>query len=70
MLYNDAHRDGERLMEPAGYASSFGPELADFAQAVLDGAPLQAGPEESLGELRTALAIYRSAASGAWEEVW
>ena len=30
----------------------------------------QAGPEESLGELRTALAIYRSAASGGWEDVW
>ena len=69
-LYNDAHRDGEGLMEPAGYAASFGPELADFAQAALDGAPLQAGPEESLGELRTALAIYRSAASGAWEDIW
>ena len=69
-LYDNAHRDGLRLLEPAGYAASFGPELADFARAVLDGAPPQAGPEESLGELRTALAIYRSAASGAWEEVW
>ena len=69
-LYNDSHRDGQRLMEPAGYPASFGPELADFANAVLDGTPLQAGPEASLGELRTALAIYRSAASGAWESVW
>ena len=69
-LYNDAHREGERLMEPAGYAASFGPELADFAHAVLDGAAPQAGPEESLGELRTALAIYRSAQSGSWEDVW
>ena len=69
-LYNDEHRDGQRLIEPAGYAASFGPELADFAHAVLEGTPLQAGPEESLGELRTALAIYRSAASGDWEDVW
>ena len=69
-LYDAAHPDGERLLEPAGYAASFGPELADFAQAILDGTPPQAGPEESLGELRTALAIYRSAASGAWEDVW
>ena len=69
-LYNDAHREGKRLIEPAGYAASFGPELADFAQAVLDGTPLGAEPEESLGELRTALAIYRSATSGAWEDVW
>ena len=70
VLYNDAHRDGRQLLEPAGYAASFGPELADFAHAVLDGRPLQAGPEESLGELRTALATYRSAARGGWEEVW
>ncbi len=69
-LYDDAHRDGERLMAPAGYAASFGPELADFARAVLDGTSLKAGPQESLGELRTALAIYRSAASGAWEALW
>ncbi len=32
--------------------------------------PLQAGPEVSLGELRTALAIYRSAQHGRWEKVW
>ncbi len=36
----------------------------------LDRKPLEAGPEQSLGELRTALAIYRSAVSGKWESVW
>ena len=58
------------MQEPLGYPQSFGPELADFAAAVLDGTPLAAGPEESLGELRLALAIYRSAETHQWEKVW
>jgi predicted dehydrogenase len=49
---------------------AYGLELADFARAVLDGTELAAGPEESLGELRTALAMYRSAESRQWEKVW
>ena len=57
-------------MEPKGYAQSFGPEIADFAAAVLDGKTLEAGPEVALGELRTAFAIYRSAEHGRWEKVW
>ena len=69
-VYDNAHRDGLQVMEPEGYAKSFGPELADFAGAVLEGRQLQAGPREALGELRTVLAIYRSAASGAWEKVF
>jgi len=44
--------------------------LADFAHAVQHGTELAAGPEESLGELRTALAMYRSAESRQWEKVW
>ena len=69
-LFDADHRDGKLLMEPKGYPQSFGPELADFAAAVLDGKALTAGPEQSLGELRTAMAIYRSAASNNWEKVW
>ena len=69
-LYDADHRDGALVLEPQGYPRSFGPELADFAGAVLDGTPLAAGPEQSLGELRAALAIYRSAASKRWEKVW
>ena len=57
-------------MEPAGYPKSFGPQLEDFARVVLDGAEPAAPAEHSLGELRTALALYRSGASGAWEKVW
>ncbi|MBT6148979.1 MAG: Gfo/Idh/MocA family oxidoreductase [Gemmatimonadetes bacterium] len=68
-LFDADHREGKLLMEPKGYPQSFGPELADFAAAVLDGKALTAGPEQSLGELRTAMAIYRSAASNNWEKV-
>jgi predicted dehydrogenase len=53
-----------------GRDASFGYELDDFARAVLEGKNLEAGPEYSLGELRTALAIYRSAESRQWEKVW
>jgi UDP-N-acetyl-2-amino-2-deoxyglucuronate dehydrogenase len=53
-----------------GHASAFGYELDDFSRAVLHGSQLAAPPEYSLGELRTALAIYRSAQSGQWEKVW
>ena len=49
---------------------SYAGELRDFEGAVLDGTPLAAGPEEALGELRSALAMVRSAGSGRWEKVW
>lgn len=69
-LYDAADRQGRQVMPPAGYARSFGPELDDFARAVLDGGEPAATAAHSLGELRTALALYRSAASGRWEKVW
>ena len=50
--------------------ASFGRELADFSRAVLEGTPLAAGPDYALGELRTALALYRSAATREWTKVW
>ena len=55
---------------PQGYMLSYAGQFADFARAVLHGEPLEAGPEVSLGELRTALAMARSAESGRWEKVW
>lgn len=74
LLFHEQHPDGEVLKENMwdgdGRLASFGYELADFAQAVLTGSPLAAPPEYSLGELRTALAIYRSANSRQWEKVW
>ena len=71
LLYNSDNPDGlEILMAGNHNKSAISLELADFAQAVLQGTPLVAGPEESLGELRTALAMYRSAESRQWEKVW
>jgi UDP-N-acetyl-2-amino-2-deoxyglucuronate dehydrogenase len=71
LLYDREKRQGcEILEEGETRGSSFGLELADFARAVLEGTPLVAGPEESLGELRTALAMYRSAENRQWEKVW
>ena len=69
-LWDADHPEGKRLFASPGYTESFGPELADFAAAVLDGKTPDAPPEHALGELRTALALYRSATSQRWEQVW
>ena len=53
-----------------GKVDSYGVELHDFSLAVLDGKPLEAAPAFSLGELRTALAMYRSVDTRCWEKVW
>lgn len=68
-LHDADHRDGFQVMPSQGRAAPFGLELADFAAAVLDGKSLAAGPEDSLGELRAALAMYRSVQSKRWEKV-
>lgn len=60
-LFDGAHPAGQVIMEAfPGKVDSYGFELHDFSLAVLEGKPLQASPEYSLGELRTALAMYRS----------
>ena len=69
-LFDAEHRDGLQVLDAHGYEKSFGPEMLDFSRAVLAGEPLAAGPEQSLGELRTALAMYRSAETKRWEKVW
>jgi predicted dehydrogenase len=69
-IYDADSRDGRSVMTPAGYRKSFGPELDDFSRAVLDGKAPEASAEHSLGELRTALALYRSAETRRWEKVW
>jgi len=70
VLYAAESRRGRAVGEPGGYLRSYAGEFADFAAAVLDDRPLAAGPEHSVGELRTALAMYRSAETGRWEKVW
>lgn len=71
LLYDREHPEGRSILDEGEmFEDAYGLELADFARAVLDGTELAAGPEESLGELRTALAMYRSAESRQWEKVW
>jgi predicted dehydrogenase len=67
-LYDGAGGDGT-VVGRSDYLGSYQGEWRDFESAVLDGAPLAASPEYALGELRAALAIYRSAASRRWEPV-
>jgi predicted dehydrogenase len=56
--------------EQGGYLESYFGQFADFEAAVLDARPLAAPAEYAIGELRTALALYRSAETGRWEKVW
>jgi predicted dehydrogenase len=55
---------------PAGYMASYAGEFVDFARAIRDGKPLDAGPEVAVGELRIAQAMERSARTKRWEKVW
>lgn len=71
LLFNAEHPRGHRVMDAVqGKVDSYGAELKDFAEVVLDGAMMAAAPEYSLGEFRTAKAMYRSIESKRWEKVW
>jgi predicted dehydrogenase len=71
LLIDRDHPHGDVIhTKGTGRLDAFGAELLDFERAVLDGTPLAASPEYSLGELRTALALYRSAETKRWEPVW
>lgn len=70
VLWNAEHPDGQQVGEVGGYMRSYPGEFADFAAAVLDDRPPAAGPEAALGELRVALALYRSVKTRRWEKVW
>lgn len=71
MVYNQKHPSGHAVMSSyEGKADSYGAELKDFSEAVLDGSELAAAPEFAMGELRTAMAMYRSEETRRWEKVW
>ncbi len=70
MLWNAEHPEGQQVGEVGGYMRSYPGEFADFAAAVLDGRAPAAGAEAALGELRVALALYRSVETRRWEKVW
>ena len=69
-LHDGTDWKGTKVGEQGGYLRSYEAELADFARAVLHGTPPAATAEYALGELRLALAMYRSAETQAWEKVW
>ena len=71
LLFNKEYPRGEVIMNAVeGKMNSYGEEIKDFCEVVLDGRTMAATPEFSLGEFRTAQALYRSIKSGRWEKVW
>jgi len=68
-LWDGTDWKGTKQGEQGGYLHSYDAELHDFAHAVLQGTPPAAGAEDAVGELRLALAMYRSAESKHWEKV-
>jgi UDP-N-acetyl-2-amino-2-deoxyglucuronate dehydrogenase len=68
-LYDGTEPRGT-VVGQGNYLQSYEGELADFAAVVLDGVAPAATAEHSLGELRAALAMYRSAETNRWEPVW
>lgn len=70
VLWTQQHPDGTQVGEAGGYLESYYGQFADFEGAVLDGKALAAGAEMAVGELRVALALYRSVQTQRWEKVW
>ncbi len=68
-LYDGSDPRGA-VVGQGGYLQSYESQIVSFEAAVLDGVAPPKGAEYALGELRGALAMYRSAASGRWEPVW
>lgn len=66
----DARGGAGTVVGESAYLDSYAGEWRDFESAVLDGRPLAAPAEYAIGELRAALAMYRSAGSGRWERVF
>ena len=69
-LWDGVEWKGKKMGEQGGYLRSYEAELADFASAVLHGTQPAAPAGYAVGELRLALAMYRSATSNRWEKVW
>jgi len=69
MVY-DGSDPGGIVAGHGSYLQSFIDQLAAFEAAVLDGVQPVAAAEYAVGELRGALAMYRSAETRQWEPVW
>lgn len=68
-LYDGTDWNGTVLGQ-GSYMDSYAGVWRDFEAAVLDGTPLAADAAYSLGEVRAANAMVRSATSKRWEPVW
>jgi UDP-N-acetyl-2-amino-2-deoxyglucuronate dehydrogenase len=68
-LYDGSDPRGA-VVGQGGYLQSYEAQWAAFETAVLDGVPPPVDAAYSLGELRGAEAMVRSAQSGRWEPVW
>lgn len=55
---------------PGGFLTSFGPQMNDFANAILQDKPFYRAPEYAMGDMLVAKAIAKSASSRAWVDVW
>ena len=64
------HGGAQGKTEACENVNGHGKVIEDFAHAVLSGRAPAATAVDSLAELRTALAIYKSAQTGQWEAVW
>ncbi len=69
LLYDGKEARGE-VVGDGNYFMSYERQIADFEAAVLDGVAPAASAAFAVGELRAALAMYRSVQSGRWEPVW
>jgi predicted dehydrogenase len=69
-LHDGSDWKGTKVGEQGGYLESYEAELHDFARAVQRGTEPAASAEYATGELRLALAMYRSAETKQWEKVW
>jgi predicted dehydrogenase len=68
-VFNAEHPEGLRVLDDHGYISSFYYQFHDFYSSVANGKTLDASPEYSLGEMRTALAMEKSHLGRTWVSV-
>jgi UDP-N-acetyl-2-amino-2-deoxyglucuronate dehydrogenase len=68
-LWDGTDPRGTKVGEKGGYLRSYEGELADFAHVVVHGGAPSASAAYARGELRLALAMYRSADTKRWEKV-
>ena len=70
-LYNSEFPRGKAVLYGAeGRRDSYGAEINEFCDLILNGGSMTATPEYSLGELCTAKALYKSIETKRWEKVW